>query len=190
MVPRWLRCKKYKKAKDLTVLTANKPSLTALQNPGISPGQEVLFPDPEWPLHAFHCRQELEHTSTGEKSLKLLWKKLWFRLFLFFKNSDTYSLRPPCRTTHGTAESCWLSKGGKLAEKILDSAAPSFPVISKDSKMIPSRPPVGPLFSFTVRGLQRLFRSIIHRRSDQRCCEIRVITGGRQKQHFSPKNVS
>lgn len=28
---------------DLTKLTGNKPSLTALQNPGMSPGQEVLF---------------------------------------------------------------------------------------------------------------------------------------------------
>lgn len=170
------------------MLTANKPSLTALQNPGVSPGQEVLFPDPEWPLHAFRCRQELEHTYTGGEVSKTTLKEALISVVPFFKILAPTVCARPCRTTHSAAEICWLSTGGKLAEKILDLPAPSFPVISKDcfrcSKMIPSRPPLGPLFSFTVRGLQRLFRSIIHRRSNQRRHEIRVITGGKRETTF------
>lgn len=124
----------------------------------------------------------------GEVSKTTLKEALIPVVPFFKKNSGTYSFLRLCRTMHGAAESCWLSTGWKLAEKILDSAAPSFPVISKDcfpcSKMIPSHPPLGPLFSFTVRGLQRLFRSIIHRRSNQRRREIRVITGGKTEATF------
>lgn len=67
------------------MLTANKPSLTALQNPGISPGQEVLFPDPEWPLHAFRCRQELEHTYTGGEVSKTTLKEALISVVPFLK---------------------------------------------------------------------------------------------------------